>query len=72
MASRKLKFLFVQPDFNRHYIPFLPIYEPLHALICEAAAKAGRISVQTAGPVVWVSLEQPKPQTESEGGETGS
>jgi len=38
-SNGKLKFLFVQPDLHRHYIPFLPKYESLHALICEAVAR---------------------------------
>lgn len=35
----KLKFLFVQPDFNHRYIPFFPVYEPLHGLLLGAVAK---------------------------------
>ena len=31
--GRKLKFLFVQPEFHRHYVTFFPVYEPLHALL---------------------------------------
>ena len=39
MPESKLRFLFIQPEFNRHYVPFLPVYEPLHGLICAAVAR---------------------------------
>jgi hopanoid C-3 methylase len=32
----KLKFLFIQPDWHRHYVPFFPVYEPLHGLLLGA------------------------------------
>ncbi|MFC1479107.1 B12-binding domain-containing radical SAM protein [Planctomycetota bacterium] len=30
---KKLKFLFVQPDYPRQYVFFFPVYEPLHGLL---------------------------------------
>ncbi|MFC1672499.1 hypothetical protein ACFL01_05125, partial [Planctomycetota bacterium] len=38
MNGQKLKFLFIQPHFNRHYVTFLPVYEPMHGLICDAVS----------------------------------
>ncbi len=38
MTARKLRFLFIQPEFNRHYVTFLPVYEPLHGLICDSVS----------------------------------
>lgn len=31
--NEKLRFLFIQPPFNRHYVPFFPVYEPLHGVL---------------------------------------
>ena len=39
MSTRKLKFLFIQPDWHRHYVPFFPVYEPLHGLLLGAVVK---------------------------------
>lgn len=39
MSKTKLKFLFVQPDFHRHYVPFFPVYEPLHGLLLGAIVR---------------------------------
>ena len=33
MPGRRLKFLFIQPDFARPYVTFFPVYEPFHALL---------------------------------------
>jgi radical SAM superfamily enzyme YgiQ (UPF0313 family) len=35
----RLRFLFVQPDFPRHYITFFPVYEPLHGLLFGAIVR---------------------------------
>jgi radical SAM superfamily enzyme YgiQ (UPF0313 family) len=34
-----LKFLFIQPEFPRHYVTFFPVYEPLHGLLLAAIAR---------------------------------
>jgi radical SAM superfamily enzyme YgiQ (UPF0313 family) len=39
MNDRKLRFLFIQPQFNRHYLPTFPVYEPLHGLLLANVAK---------------------------------
>ncbi len=39
MTRAKLKFLFIQPHWDRYYVPFLPVYEPLHGLILDAVAR---------------------------------
>jgi 4-cresol dehydrogenase (hydroxylating) len=39
MNVRKLRFLFIQPEFPRHYVPFFPVYEPLHGLLLAAVAR---------------------------------
>ncbi len=33
MRGRRLKFLFIQPEFPRQYVTFFPVYEPLHGLL---------------------------------------
>jgi hopanoid C-3 methylase len=38
LNRRKLRFLFVQPHFHRHYVRFFPVYEPLHGLLLGAVA----------------------------------
>lgn len=38
-AFKKLKFLFIQPDFPRHYVTFFPVYEPFHGLLFGAIVK---------------------------------
>ena len=35
---RPLRFLFIQPEFPRHYVTFFPVYEPLHGLLFAAIA----------------------------------
>ncbi|MFC1672006.1 B12-binding domain-containing radical SAM protein [Planctomycetota bacterium] len=39
MTTRKLRFLFVQPPFPRHYLGDFPVYEPLHVHILEAVTR---------------------------------
>ncbi|MBW2730836.1 MAG: cobalamin-dependent protein [Deltaproteobacteria bacterium] len=36
MSQRRLRFLFIQPEFPWHYVPFFPVYEPLHGLLLGA------------------------------------
>lgn len=31
--SKRARFLFIQPEFPWHYVPFFPVYEPLHGLL---------------------------------------
>ena len=33
MGEKRLKFLFIQPDYPRQYVFFFPVYEPLHGLL---------------------------------------
>lgn len=39
MLRHKLKFLFIQPEFHRHYVTFFPVYEPMHGLLFAAIAE---------------------------------
>lgn len=39
MNGKKLRFLFIQPEFHKHYIQFFPVYEPLHFLVFEAVTR---------------------------------
>lgn len=39
MAQGKKKFLFIQPDWHRHYVADFPVYEPLHGLLLGAIVK---------------------------------
>ena len=39
MVRKKLKFVFIQPEFPKRYFSFFPIYEPLHGLLFGAIAR---------------------------------
>ncbi|MBN2292411.1 MAG: cobalamin-dependent protein [Pirellulales bacterium] len=39
IRKRKLRFLFIQPNFHRHYVTFFPVYEPLHGLLLGAVVE---------------------------------